>query len=331
MTFWSDHRAFVTGATGFVGTHVVRSLVQGGANVICLQRKDASAGAHDVFDLHESVTMVSGNVQDFALMSEILGDYGIESVFHFAGQALVGPAQSFPLSTFETNIQGTYTLLEACRRNPTVQRVVLASTDRAYGTHARLPYTEDHPLSGLFPYDASKACADIIARSYAHSYGIPVVVARTSNIYGPGDTNFSRLIPGTILSVLRDERPVVRSDGTPLRDFVYVDDAVRAYLLLAERITEVAGEAYNLGGNFPISVLDLVNKIIKLAGKESTLAPLIMLQTKVGSEIDALYLSTEKVARRLGWRPVVDLSQGLHQTLNWYRAHMADLVACGQP
>lgn len=325
MSFWTDRRVLVTGATGFVGTQIVRSLVQRGALVVCLQRDGGSATALDFFDLRRLVKIVSGKVEDFALMSRILRENGIESVFHLAAQALVGAAQYSALSTFESNIRGTYTLLEACRQTPTVQCVVFPSTDKAYGTHAHLPYTEDHPLSGLFPYDASKACGDILARSYAHSYGLPVAVARCSNIYGPGDMNFSRIVPGTILSVLRDEAPVVRSDGTPLRDYVFVDDAVRAYLLLAERIKEVAGEAFNFGWNSPVPVLDLVNLIIRLAGKDDSLAPLVMLQNKIDGEIDALYLSAEKAAARLDWKPEISLCEGLKQTIGWYRTHINDL------
>jgi CDP-glucose 4,6-dehydratase len=185
-----------------------------------------------------------------------------------------------------------------------------------------LPYDEDYPLLGLFPYDASKACADIIARSYAHTYGTPVVVSRFANIYGPGDMNLSRIVPGTIVSALRDESPVIRSDGTPVREFVYVDDVARGYLLLAERIDEVAGEAFNFGAGEWWSALDLVKRIIRLAGKEGRLEPRVMLQRKIEREIDAQYLSADKAEARLGWRAEVSLDEGLNRTIEWYRAHL---------
>src|SRR5215510_7174648 len=214
--FWKNRNAFVTGATGFVGAHVARALVERGARVVCLQRDSVRANLLDLFDLRRKVAVVNGSVEDYGLMERVLTEYEIEAVFHLAAQAIVGAANRSPLSTFEANIRGTYFLMEACRRNQTVKRVVVASSDKAYGSHTDLPYQEDFPLLGLFPYDASKACTDILARSFAHTYKTPVVVSRFANIYGPGDMNLSRVIPGTILSVLRDQAPVIRSDGTPV-------------------------------------------------------------------------------------------------------------------
>jgi CDP-glucose 4,6-dehydratase len=321
MSLWTDRQAFVTGATGFVGAHIVKGLVQNGAQVVCLERDGVSTNALDLFDLRRRVTIISGRVEDFELMLRILSEYRIESVFHLAAQALVGSTKHSALATFESNVRGTYTLLEACLQNPNVKSIVIASSDKAYGTSPNLPYTEDHPLSGLFPYDASKACTDIVARSYAHSYELPVAVTRCANIYGPGDMNLSRIIPGTILAALRDEAPVVRSDGTPLRDFIFVDDVVRAYLLLAEQIENVRGEAFNFGSGSPVQILDLVNRIIRLAQKEGLVTPLIMLQKKIAGEIDAQYLSSQKAETRLGWKAEVTLDEGLQQTIDWYRSY----------
>ncbi|HXE74173.1 MAG TPA: NAD-dependent epimerase/dehydratase family protein [Candidatus Xenobia bacterium] len=320
--FWKNRTTFVTGATGFVGTHLVRSLVERGAQLVCLQRDALPVEPLDLFDLRSRVTVVRGSVDDFAAMERILNQYEIETVFHLAAQALVGVANRSPLSTFETNIRGTYALLEACRRTPRIQRIVVASSDKAYGSHAQLPYREDHALLGLFPYDASKACADILARSLAHTFQMPIAVTRFANIYGPGDLNLSRIIPGTIVSVLRDEPPVIRSDGTPVREFVYVDDVARGYLLLAERIGEAHGEAFNFGGGEPVAVLELVRHIIRLAGKEGQLEPRVMLQRKINHEIDAQYLSSEKAASRLGWRAQVSLDDGLRRSIEWYRQHL---------
>jgi len=321
MPLWTDRQVFVTGATGFVGAHIVKGLVRSGAQVVCLQRDGVNTNALDLFDLRRFITIIFGKVEDFELMLRILSEYRIESVFHLAAQALVGSTKHSALSTFESNVRGTYTLLEACRQNPTVKSIVVASSDKAYGTSPHLPYAEDHALSGLFPYDASKACTDIVARSYAHSYELPVAVTRCANIYGPGDMNLSRIIPGTILSVLRDEAPVVRSDGTPYRDFIFVDDVVRAYLLLAEQIENIRGEAFNFGSGSPVQILDLVNRIIRLTGKEGSITPLIMLQKKIAGEIDKQYLSSEKAETRLGWKAEVNLDEGLERTIEWYRSY----------
>jgi CDP-glucose 4,6-dehydratase len=321
-SFWNNRRVFVTGATGFAGAHVARALVERGARVVCLQRDFVRANLLDVFDLRRDVTVVNGSVEDYALMERVLTEYEIEAVFHLAAQAIVGAANRSPLSTFEANIRGTYSLLEACRRAETVKRVVVASSDKAYGSHSQLPYDEDYPLLGLFPYDASKACADIIARSFAHTYGTPVAVSRFANIYGPGDMNLSRIIPSAIVSALRDEPPIIRSDGTPVREFVYVDDVARGYLLLAEKIDEVRGEAFNFGAGERQSMLDLVKRVIRLAGKEGRVEPRVMLQRKIEREIDAQYLSAAKAEARLGWRAEVGLDEGLKRTIGWYRTHL---------
>lgn len=321
-SFWKNRTAFVTGATGFVGAHVARMLVEGEALVVCLQRDEVRTNSLDLFDLRSRVTVINGAVEDFALMERIINEYEIEAVFHLAAQAIVGAANRSPLSTFEANIRGTYSLMEACRIGQTVKRVIVASSDKAYGSHENLPYTEDYPLLGLFPYDASKACADIIARSFAHTYKTPVAVSRFANIYGPGDLNLSRIIPGTIISALRDEDPIVRSDGTPIREFIYVDDVARGYLTLAEKIDECIGEAFNFGAGEPVQMIDLVNRIIRLAGKEGRVKPRVMLERKIEREIDAQYLSAEKAETRLGWKPETALDQGLLKTIEWYRTNL---------
>lgn len=321
--FWNNRTAFVTGATGFVGAHVARMLVEQGANVICLQRDAVRASSLDLFDLRRRVTVVAGTIEDLPLMERILNEYEVEAVFHLAAQAIVGVANRSPISTFETNVRGTYMLLEACRRSETVRRIVVASSDKAYGSHQELPYTEEHALLGLFPYDASKACTDIIARSFAHSYNLPVAVSRFANIYGPGDLNLSRIVPGTFRSLLRNEAPIIRSDGTPIREFVYVDDVAAGYLLLAERIDEVRGEAFNFGADAPISVLDFVNRMIRVAGFENRISPNVLLAGKIAREIDAQYLSADKAASRLGWKEAVSLDDGLARTWEWYREHLA--------
>jgi CDP-glucose 4,6-dehydratase len=325
MPFWKNRNAFVTGATGFIGAHITRALVEQGARVVCLQRDAVRASSLDLLDLRRRVTIINGALEDFALMERIVNEYEIEAVFHLAAQAIVGAANRSPLSTFEANIRGTYSLLEACRQTKTVARVVVASSDKAYGSHEQLPYSEDYPLNGLFPYDASKVCADVLARSYAYTYQLPVAVTRFANVYGPADLNLSRIVPGTIVSALRDEAPIIRSDGTPVREFVYVDDVARGYLLLAERIEEARGEAFNFGTNEAAPMRELVERIIALTGKAGKLEPRVMLKTKIAGEIDAQYLSAEKVAARLGWKAEVSLDEGLKRTIEWYRNHLSEV------
>ncbi|NOT61008.1 MAG: SDR family NAD(P)-dependent oxidoreductase [Acidobacteria bacterium] len=328
-SYWQNKTAFVTGATGFIGAHVTKMLVEQGARVVCLQRDAVRANSLDLFDLRRRVTVIQGQLEDYALLERLLNEYEIEAVFHLAAQAIVGAANRSPLSTFEANIRGTYFLMEACRVTSTVKRVVVASSDKAYGSHDQLPYEEDYALNGLFPYDASKVCTDVIARSYAHTYQTPVAVTRFANIYGPGDLNLSRIIPGTILSILKNEAPIIRSDGTPVREFVYVEDVARGYLQLAEQIESCKGEAFNFGASEPIQMLALVSRIIEiageLAGKSATLQPRVLLQQKIEREIDAQYLSAAKAEARLDWRAEISLDEGLRRTIDWYAQHLAAL------
>jgi CDP-glucose 4,6-dehydratase len=325
-SFWDKRRVFVTGATGFVGAHVALELVRRGAEVVGLQRDLPKVNALDLLGVRERMHIVNGAVEDYSLIERVLNEYEIEAVFHLAAQALVGAANRSPLSTFESNIRGTYCLLEACRQSATVRRVVVASSDKAYGSHRELPYRETDPLLGLFPYDASKVCADVLARSFARTYQAPVTVARFANIYGPGDPSLSRIIPGTIVSVLNDERPIIRSDGTPVREFVYVDDTVNGYLALAERIDETRGEAFNFGAGEHVQILDLTNRIIRLAGKEGRLTPNVLLKDKVPGEIDAQYLSSEKVGKYLGWSAQVGLEEGLRRSIAWYTSNLPRML-----
>ena len=311
----------MTGASGFVGANLVAELVANGSKVVCLQRDETQPNSLDLLGLRDKVTVIRGCVDDIALMSRVLNEYEVDAVFHLAAQALVGAANRSPVSTFESNIRGTYLLLEACRLSATVKRVVVASSDKAYGSHTELPYYEDFKLNAVFPYDVSKACTDLISQSFAHTFGLPVAVTRSANIYGPADANLSRIIPGTILSVLRGERPIIRSDGTPVRDFIFTDDIVAGYLLLAENIDAARGEAFNFGSGEPVSMLDLVNSIVRSMGKVAELAPEIMLKTKIENEIDAQFLASTKVEERFGWKPKIDLDEGLRRTIDWYRSN----------
>lgn len=316
-SFWKDRSVFVTGATGFVGANLVSELVGREAKVICLERDEVQPNSLDLLNLRADVTVVRGSVDDGPLMGRILNEYEVDAVFHLAAQALVGAANRSPVSTFESNIRGTYLLLEACRIGSTVKRIVVASSDKAYGSHDQLPYFEDFKLNAVYPYDVSKACTDLISQSFAHTFQLPVAVTRSANIYGPADVNLSRIIPGTILSVLKGERPIIRSDGTPVRDFIFTEDIVAGYLLLAEQIESCRGEAFNFGSGEPIAMIDLVTKVIGLMG--SDLSPDVLLSNKIANEIDAQYLASEKVKARFGWVPRAGLDEGLQRTISWYR------------
>lgn len=316
---WTNRPVFVTGASGFVGANLTQRLVSSGARVVCLERDAVNPNSLDLLRLRDKVSIIRGSVEDLALMTRVLNEFEIDAVFHLAAQALVGSANRSPVSTFESNIRGTYHLLEACRLSPNVKRVVVASSDKAYGSHTALPYSEDLALDGIFPYDVSKSCTDLISRSFALTFHMPVAITRSANIYGPADVNLSRIIPGTIISVLKGERPIIRSDGTPVRDFIFTDDIVDGYLLLAEHIDEVQGEAFNFGSNAPVNMLDLVNMIIDEMGRTDTLTPQVMLNKKIDREIDAQYLSSQKVNERFGWQPKYILKDGLALTVRWYR------------
>jgi CDP-glucose 4,6-dehydratase len=322
MTFWADRPTFVTGATGLVGSHLVQTLVSLGAEVVCLVRDWVPQSEFVQQRLFEKVRVVRGDLTDGQLLERILGEYEIDTVFHLAAQTIVGIANRNPQATFETNIRGTWLLLEACRRSPQVKQIVLASSDKAYGNHLQLPYAETTPLQGQHPYDVSKACADLIGQTYAATYGLPVTITRCGNFYGAGDLNWNRIIPGTIRSVLRGERPIIRSDGSYIRDYFYVADGVAAYLLLAEKLAHdstLKGSAFNFSNEIQVTVLELVQQILTLL--DSPLEPLILNEAR--HEIPHQYLSAQQARERLGWQAHYTLTQGLTETIAWYRQFLA--------
>lgn len=320
--FWRGRNVFITGGDGFIGSWVTAALVEKGANAICLIRDVAPQGGLMLQKITAKVTMVFGSVTDYELIQRVLNEKKIDTCFHLAAQAIVGVANESPLSTFESNIKGTWVMLEACRNNKNVTRLIVASSDKAYGKHEKLPYTEDFSLLPVAPYEASKACCDILVRSYAQTYDLPVAVTRCANTYGGGDLNFSRIIPDTVRSILQGKDPIIRSDGTPLRDYIYVEDIVNAYLTLAQMLDDKKnrGEAFNFGTGNPVSVLELVKKIIKVSGKTS-LKPIVKGKGSLKGELDKQYLSSKKAEKLLSWRSQVSLDEGLEETVNWYRRY----------
>ncbi|HHL38945.1 MAG TPA: NAD-dependent epimerase/dehydratase family protein [Deltaproteobacteria bacterium] len=319
--FWKDRNVFVTGCTGLLGSWLTMALVEAGANVTGLVRDHVPRSNLKWSGFDEAINIVRGPVEDYELVLRAMNEYEVETCFHLAAQTIVGIANRSPLSTFETNIKGTWCLLEAARHTPTLRRIVVASSDKAYGEQSELPYREDAPLLGLHPYDASKSCTDILARTYFHTYGLPVAVSRCGNIYGGGDINFNRLIPGTMRSLYYGERPVIRSDGTPLRDYIFVKDAVSAYLTLARALDrgEIRGQAFNFAPERPVSVAELVALMTKVSGK-THIEPDVRGKGRPDGEIYHQYLSCEKAGKMLGWRPAHTLEEGLAETYRWYRA-----------
>ena len=316
--FWQDRPTLVTGATGLVGGWLVRRLIDLGADVVCLVRDWIPQSELVRSKLIEGVKVVRGDVRDQAMLERVLGEYEIDTVMHLAAQTIVGIANRNPISTFETNIAGTWVLLEACRRSPTVKQIVFASSDKAYGDSDKLPYDETTPLQGLHPYDVSKSCSDLIAQTYAKTYGLPVAIARCGNFYGGGDLNWNRIVPGTIRSVLRGEKPIIRSDGNYIRDYLYVEDGAAAYTLLAEKLavsSDLRGEAFNFSNEIQVTVLELVQQILYLM--KSDLKPDV--RNEASHEIRYQYLSTIKVREILGWLPMFNLDTGLEKTIAWYR------------
>jgi CDP-glucose 4,6-dehydratase len=323
VSVWTSKNVFVTGASGLLGGALVEELVARGANVTCLMRDWIAQSRLLSENLVSRCNVVRGELEDYETLLRALNEHEIEVVFHLGAQTIVGTATRSPLSTFEANIKGTWVLLEACRQLPRlVKRVLVASSDKAYGSHDKLPYTENAPLVGRFPYDVSKSCADLICASYYHTYKLPVAITRCGNLYGAGDLNWNRLIPGTIRSLVRGERPIVRSDGTFVRDYFYVRDAVDAYLALAERLGEPKfhGEAFNFGTEEPLNVLDIVGRLQKAVGR-TDLAPVIL--GEASHEIPRQYLDCSKAREQLAWRPARTLDQGLAETVSWYRKALA--------
>lgn len=316
--------AFVTGGYGFVGSALVRGLLDRDVEVIVLRRDVTPRSALVLEQLEERVNVVAGDVCDASLMERALAEYEVDAVFHLAAQPIVRIAKHSPLSTWEVNIRGTWTVLEACRRLE-VARVVVAASDHAYGAHDEVPYREDFALQPRFPYDVSKAAADLVARSYWHTYGVPVATTRFANVYGGGDTNLSRLIPELVTAVLAGRRPILRSDGTPERDFLFVEDAVEAYLAIAEALDGdgARGEPFNAGGGRPYPVREVVELICRVAGTD--LQPDIQGTGTPHGEIDRQYVDATKLRELTGWRPRVTLEDGLRRTVEWYRSHPAAL------
>jgi CDP-glucose 4,6-dehydratase len=315
--FWRDRRTFVTGATGLVGGWLVRRLVALGADVVCLVRDWVPQSELVRGRLIDRVTVVRGDVRNQALLERALGEFEIETVIHLAAQTIVGIANRNPISTFDTNIRGTWALLEACRRSPSVRQIVVASSDKAYGDAPTLPYDEETPLRAKHPYDVSKACADLVAQAYAATFDVPVVVSRCGNFYGGGDLNWNRIVPGTIRAVLRGERPVIRSDGRYVRDYFYVEDGAAAYTLLAERLAAdpaLRGEAFNFSNEMPLTVREIVDRILGLMG--AALEPEV--RNEPLHEIRRQSLSAAKARSVLGWTPLFTLEQGLERTIHWY-------------
>jgi len=315
--FWRDRPTFVTGATGLVGGWLVKSLVAAGADVVCLVR-DWIPDCELVRSGHlDKVKIVRGDICDQEMIERALGEYEIDTVIHLAAQTIVGIANRNPVSTFEANIAGTWRLLEACRRSPKVKQIVIASSDKAYGDQDILPYDETTPLQGQHPYDVSKSCADLISTTYANSYDLPVTITRCGNFYGGGDLNWNRIVPGTIRSILRGQAPVIRSDGSFVRDYFYVEDGAAAYMLLAEKLAqnpELRGEAFNFSNELQVTVLELTHKILAQMG--SDLKPDV--RNEASNEIKHQYLSAAKAKRMLDWEPLYTLDSALQQTIRWY-------------
>lgn len=318
-TFWNRRPTLVTGSTGLLGSWLTRFLVERGASVVAVIRDWVPENELFRSGTLDRVTVVRGDVRDQETVERVLGEYEIDTVFHLAAQTIVSIANRNPISTFESNIRGTWAVLEACRRSPTVQQIVVASSDKAYGDHDQLPYSETVPLRGRHPYDVSKSCADLLAQSYAVTYDLPVCVTRCGNLYGGGDLNWNRIVPGTIRSALLGERPIIRSDGSHIRDYFYVEDGALAYLMLAEKMAEhkeLAGEAFNFSNEIQVSVLELAKFILSLVAREDLE---LDVRNEARHEIAHQYLDATKARSVLGWKPRYNLEEGLTRTILWYR------------
>jgi CDP-glucose 4,6-dehydratase len=321
-SFWLDRPTFVTGGTGLVGSWLIKRLVNAGADVVCLVRDWVPQSEMVRAAYIDKVNVVRGDVRDRDLLERVLGEFEIDTVMHLAAQTIVTIADRNPISTFESNIAGTWNILEACRRSPKVGQIVIASSDKAYGDQETLPYGEETPLQGQHPYDVSKSAADLIAHTYAETYSLPVAITRCGNFYGGGDLNWNRIIPGTIRSILRGQGPIIRSDGEYIRDYFYVEDGAAAYMLLAEQLfehKELKGEAFNFSNEIQVSVREIVDRVLQLM--DSNLKPEIL--NEASNEIRHQYLSAKKARRVLNWKPLFDLDQGLALTIDWYRSFFA--------
>ncbi len=319
--FWGKKRVLVTGYEGFLGSNLAKELIRLGSEVygvdILTRRKDTVLSGD-----FNKINIYKGSVEDFHLVSRIIGKNKIEIIFHLAATSIVGQALSNPLKAFSTNICGTWNVLEAARNARSVKAVIVASSDKAYGSQSKLPYREGSRLSGSHPYDASKSCADILAATYYHTYGLPVCITRCGNIFGPGDLNFSRIIPDALRSLIRHKTLIIRSDGKFIRDYIYVKDIVDAYLLLAFKMKNHAiyGEAFNFSNESPISVLGLLKKLYQCAKVKD---PDYKITNQAKYEIKRQYLSAAKARKILGWKPRYNLNDGLRETIKWYKDYFA--------
>lgn len=317
--FWFGRPVLVTGATGLVGSALTRMLLEAGAQVVCLVRDWVPQSEFVRSGLLERVRVVRGDLVDQPLLERVLGEYEIDTVMHLAAQTIVAIANRNPGATLEVNIRGTWLLLEACRRSPAVKQVIVASSDKAYGIQATLPYSEETPLQGRHPYDVSKSCADLIAQMYASTYGLPICITRCGNFYGPGDLNWNRIVPGTFRSALLGERPVIRSDGRFVRDYIFVDDGAAAYMDTAKSLAarrELAGQAFNFSNEEPVTVMQIVERILKIVGCNDLVAEV---RNEASNEIREQFLSAKRAREILGWRPRFSLDEGLKRTGEWYR------------
>lgn len=322
--FWENKRVFITGADGFIGSWLTKALLGLGAGVIALIRDFNPESSNLSKEELSRIQIIHGRLEDYSTLERAINEHHVDTVFHLAAQALVGPALRSPLQTFESNIRGTYNLLEVCRQHKShIEMVLVASSDKAYGTSPILPYTEEMPLSGVFPYEVSKSCADLLSISYAQTYDLPIVIARCGNVYGGGDKNWSRIIPGTIRSLLNEEAPIIRSDGKLMRDYVFVEDAVQAYLLMAMHAQKphVRGEAFNFGPESPLSALEIVQTLQSVMNR-THLKPIILNQSD--GEIPKQYLNSEKAKDALGWIPKYSLEEGLRSTVTWYENYLLE-------
>ena len=323
-TFWHRKTVLCTGVTGLVGGWLVAELLDRGAAVVALVRNTDHRSEFLRSGAFRRVALVAGQLEDFQVLERAINQYEVDTVIHLGAQAIVTAAERSPMQTFESNIRGTYNLLEACRIHPElVQRVVVASSDKAYGNNHGVAYTEDLPLIANHPYDVSKACGDLIAQTYANTYSLPVAIARCGNIYGGGDLNWNRLVPGTIRAFLQDQCPQIRGDGASVRDYLYVKDAVWAYLALAERAADpgVRGEAFNFSAADPRTVLEVVHGVSELMHTQH-LQPNVLDVAR--NEIPNQVLATDKARQVLAWCPRYRLAEGLAETIDWYRTFLAE-------
>lgn len=327
-SYWQGKRVMVTGATGMVGSWLCAALVQKGAHVVAMVRDRIPNSNLYRMGLHEKVDVAHGDICDYEKCLRVLNEYEIDTLFHLAAQTIVGIANRAPLSTFDANIRGTWNLLEAARLTPTIKRVVFASSDKAYGAQDDLPYYEDAPLVGLHPYDASKSCSDLIAQTYAHAYGLPVGISRCGNIFGGGDLNWNRIVPETMKAVFEDRAPVIRSNGAPTRDYLYVKDVAEAYLCLGQNMDreELRGRAYNFSYELPKTVLEMVDTTLSALGATHLKADVQGTGMPAG-EIPHQYLASARSRDELGWKPTYGLEDGLRETWDWYRALLENLAA----